>query len=213
MMKIETHDLENTELLEPFGHFSPTPFQSTLIALSRRNRFARAAIRTRTNRFMQWLRPGPIDSSLFGWKFRFFPHQNTGDRKALLNPGAFDPKEIGLISKHLPLNGCFLDIGANIGVYSFGVLAQRPDAVIFAFEPSPKVFRKLAFNIDLNKLEGKIKALPLALSDKTGDIDFNSEHESLKLKSTSVITVKTDTLLNVLRSHRVDVIDALKIDV
>lgn len=203
----------STGLSEPFGYFSPTLAQLILIALTRRNRFARAAVRTRVNRLLQWLRPGPIDSVLFGWSFRFFPHENTGDRKALLSSNAFDPVEIALISHHLPVNGCFLDIGANIGVYSFGILSKRPDARIFAFEPSPKVFAKLAFNLALNTLEGKITALPLALSDKTGDAEFNPEHESLKLKGKSAIVVKTDTLLNVIRSHQIHSIDALKIDV
>lgn len=202
-----------SELSKPFGVFAPSFTQRVLIAATRRNRIARAAVRTRVNRLLQWLRPGPIDSSLFGWHFRFFPHENTGDRKALLSPAAFDSTEIGLIARHIPHNGVFLDIGANIGVYSFGVLSKRPDVKVLVFEPSPTTCLKLRYNLAVNGLEQKISLFEVALSDAKGKVFFDTKHESLKHFGSSSISVDTDTLLDVLRSQNIDTVGALKIDV
>ena len=146
--KITTsNNIPSTGLTEPFGTFKPTLIQKILIAITKKNIFARAAIRTRVNRILQSIRPGPIDSTLYGYNFRFFPFENTGDRKALLSPNAFDNKECILIAKYLPKNGIFLDVGSNIGVYTFRISSLRPDAKIYAFEPSPKVYKKLNYNL------------------------------------------------------------------
>ena len=37
----------------------------------------------------------------------------------------------------------FIDIGANVGVYTFSLLSRFPRMKIFAFEPNPKTFGKL----------------------------------------------------------------------
>ncbi|MDB9992171.1 FkbM family methyltransferase [Amylibacter sp.] len=161
---------------------------------------------------MEIIRAGPINHILFGWKFRFFPFENTGDRKALLTPSGFDKSECNLIEKYLRPNAVFLDIGANIGTYSFAIAAKRKDVKIFAFEPTPRVFDKLSFNVNSNDLSGSINVLNVALSDRKGEMKFNTKLESLVLGEGN-ITVKTDTLLNVLISNNILEVGALKIDV
>lgn len=46
----------------------------------------------------------------------------------------------------LPPQAVVIDIGANIGLFSLFVRAERPDARVFAFEPSPVAFRALEAN-------------------------------------------------------------------
>jgi methylase of polypeptide subunit release factors len=99
---------------------------------------------------VQSLRAGPVDHELFGLQVRLFPSQNPGDRRALFAPDHFDRAERNFILQASPHNGVFLDIGANIGVYSLFVGAKRPDVLIIAFEPSPLAFEKLRFNIQSN---------------------------------------------------------------
>lgn len=201
----------NDHLTVPFGFFSPTKIQAILIRLCRANPIFRAAVRTRLNYLVQKIRSGPIDYELYGWNFRFFPADNTGDRKALLTPNGFDRHECELIAEHLDPNGVFLDIGSNIGTYCFYVAAQRTDAKIIAFEPSPSVFAKLSFNLKTNNLCERISALNLALSNQTGEMTFNTAFESLVLGEPDT-TVQTDTLLNIVIERRVSAISALKID-
>jgi FkbM family methyltransferase len=209
-MKTTKKNLNNF-LTDSFGVYAPSFTQSILIAISQKNIFARAAMRTRVNRVLQSIRPGPIDSTLYGFKFRFFPFENTGDRKALLSPNAFDNEECVLIAKYLPKNGIFLDIGSNIGVYTFRIAAMRRDAKIYAFEPSPKVFQKLVFNVQLNNIPN-VRVFDVAISDAKGDLNFNTKNESLVIGSGDV-QVKADTLINFTSSENILCIDALKIDI
>ena len=207
-------NIPNIELLQPFGTYKPTLVQKLLIVVTQKNIIARAAIRTRINRILKSIRSGPIDSKLYGYNFRFFPFENTGDRKALLSPNAFDNKECLLIAKYLPKNGVFLDIGANIGanigVYTFRIASLRRDSKIYAFEPSPKVFAKLSFNLKLNNISN-VKAYDTAISDQKGELSFDTENESLVFGSGN-IQVKTDTLINFISSENLTSIGALKID-
>lgn len=60
----------------------------------------------------------------------------------------------------------FIDIGANMGIYSLYAAFSRGVDVI-AFEPEALNYALLNKNIYLNQIHGKIKAYPIALSDKT----------------------------------------------
>lgn len=202
----------NSGLTAAMGAYRPTGLQNLIIGLVRKNLLLRSAVRTRANRLLQKLKPGPIDHNLFGWMFRFFPAENTGDRKALLTPSGFDKAECDLIANHLSESGVFLDIGSNIGVYSFYVAAQRKDARIIAFEPTPRAFAKLSYNLASNNLTNRVTALNIALSNKKGKMHFNTELECLVLGDANIL-VNTDTLLNVLNDNGISKVEALKIDV
>ena len=57
-----------------------------------------------------------------------------------------------------------LDIGANVGVYSlYGAIIKQVN--VFAFEPESQNFAILNKNIVLNKINNKIVAFPIALSN------------------------------------------------
>lgn len=60
----------------------------------------------------------------------------------------------------------FLDIGANIGIYSLYAARARGVQVI-AFEPESLNYALLNRNIFLNGLDQKVKAYPMALSDES----------------------------------------------
>jgi len=199
-------------LQKPFGFFKPTLLQTLIISIVRKNPLFRAAIRTRANRLVQYIKQGAIDYSLYGLSFRFFPAENTGDRKALFTPNGFDRDECNLIVKHLGKDAVFLHIGSNIGAYTFNIAARRDDARILAFEPTPRVFAKLSYNLKINGLLDRVTAFNLALSDQKGEMRFNSELESLVLGEGD-ITVQTDTLLNIINEQDITEIGALKIDV
>jgi FkbM family methyltransferase len=69
----------------------------------------------------------------------------------------------------------FIDIGANIGLYSLYAAFSRGVEVI-AFEPESLNYALLNKNIFLNRIDHKVKAYPLALSN---EIAFNAIHVSL----------------------------------
>ena len=69
-------------------------------------------------------------------------------------------------------NATFFDIGANIGFYS--VVIGNDDSVgkINAFEPMPDCISEIVANLKRNSLDTKGQVFPIALSDKSGELDF-----------------------------------------
>lgn len=66
---------------------------------------------------------------------------------------------------------CFWDVGANIGLYSI-YAAKIKNIKVYAFEPSVFNLELLSRNINLNKVEDKIKIVPLSISSKNGFSNF-----------------------------------------
>ncbi len=143
----------------------------------------------------------------------FFVRKNSSDLWMLSTLGEAE------IRDYFKLNeGCFLDIGANVGKYSVIIAKQLKDkGFVLCFEPEPKNLIALKRNLLLNKLNN-VNIVPIALSDRKGNIDFylNSENtggHSLVNKTKNKITVKSDKLDNVIKQQNVRNIKLIKIDV
>ncbi len=67
-----------------------------------------------------------------------------------------------------------VDVGANVGMYSVWAAATR-GARVYAFEPESQNYATLNRNIVLNRLDGKVTAYCLALSDQ---FEYNELHLS-----------------------------------
>lgn len=65
----------------------------------------------------------------------------------------------------------FYDIGANIGYYSLIAGIENKNIRVVGFEPAESPFHFFQNNIRLNRLTN-VKAEPLAIADKAGEIDF-----------------------------------------
>lgn len=66
----------------------------------------------------------------------------------------------------------FIDVGANMGIYSLIAAANPACRHCFAFEPNKPVFDLLATNIALNRQQTKITASNLAISDRPEELRF-----------------------------------------
>jgi FkbM family methyltransferase len=67
----------------------------------------------------------------------------------------------------IPEGAILWDVGANIGLYSI-YAAKKNSARVFSFEPSVFNLEILARNIYLNKLQGRVTIVPIALTDALG---------------------------------------------
>lgn len=68
--------------------------------------------------------------------------------------------------------GRFLDIGANIGVYSFFMSRLSSITDIHAFEANPETAREMRRNVEANTLADRIAIHQTALSDAIGETAF-----------------------------------------
>jgi FkbM family methyltransferase len=76
-----------------------------------------------------------------------------------------EPETIEWI-KSFPQGDVFLDVGANIGIYS--LFAASRGIKTFCIEPDSQNFALLNMNISNNDLGNLVKAFPIALNDKPG---------------------------------------------
>lgn len=135
----------------------------------------------------------------------------------------WEPYETEIFEKILKKNMNVLDLGANIGWYSF--IASRkvgPKGKIFAVEPDPFTYKKLLYHIKLNNFKNIIP-IQKAAYDKEGTKKFYSYHFTVrdgksgfyirdfpyKPKITKVQTIRVDKLL-----ENYDIkMDVIKMDV
>jgi FkbM family methyltransferase len=72
----------------------------------------------------------------------------------------------------------FVDIGANVGIFSI-LAAGEKGANVISIEPIKKTYDILQANVKLNNLESKIQTLNIGISDSKGVLNFVSEHGTI----------------------------------
>ena len=149
-------------------------------------------------------------------------HVLFGGGEGFLN---YEKLERDEIVKLLPERGVFLDIGANVGLFTFSICERMPRVRVHAFEPHPELFKCLEETVASNRLSNEITLHAVALGKKAGHFrlfldESDSGGHSLKqevlqnnkLESSShrVRVIPLDDLAEVQSLDRIDVI---KIDV
>ena len=116
---------------------------------------------------------------------------------------------------------CFVDVGANCGIYTVLAAAINPNVRIVAVEPVPKIFAALTNNVTQNSLHGRVTILNVAVGSSEGIVDFH-EAEDARMGSLSIdgyqgqtgrlIRVQCRTLDSIVMELNVEP-DFIKIDV
>ena len=68
----------------------------------------------------------------------------------------------------------FWEIGAYAGVWSLLAAKKNPTVQVYSFEPEPECFQALKHNLNLNRLNGQVAAMKMAISDGTLLTDLRS---------------------------------------
>ena len=123
---------------------------------------------------------------------------NITNRKTLVRAMNLFNKEPVTIDwiRSFEKDSVFFDIGANIGQFTiFAGIVN--DCKIFAFEPESNNFQGLNKNIFLNKLQSKVLAYPIGISNKTkftklflDDFYKGSSHHSVEYEVDSNLSEK-----------------------
>jgi FkbM family methyltransferase len=218
--------------LSPFGSRAPGRLDRAVLAVTRAMpanwlglRLAMVFRRVTMGR----LGRGALDTALWGMRLRLYPRGNGCEKNALFTPQMFDVFERGVLADVIDrrLAACenftFVDIGANVGLYSLFVAARAGDrARILAVEPQPGILDRLRFNLAANPA-AKVEVLPVALADHDGVaelmLDTNDSGGTHLDKRTAtrgaagIVSVPCRTLVGALAQAGITTIDALKIDV
>lgn len=141
------------------------------------------------------------------------------DSSLLFYPQLYDYKELAFLSQILNKDSIFIDIGANIGLYSlFASKIIGLEGKIIAIEADPYNYKKLSTNILLNNIN-YITSINAGVSDKneilmlglntTGNRGGNS---FINVNNNKTISVPCNTLYSYIYENCKKV-DVLKIDI
>ncbi|MDQ6478359.1 FkbM family methyltransferase [Dyadobacter sp. LHD-138] len=129
--------------------------------------------------------------------------------------GLYDTNEMFFVMHYLRSEDTFVDVGANIGVYS--VLASGiTGAKSLSFEPIPSTFANLKRNINYNNLQDKTELFNLGVGDKEETLVFSNTLDAINHVINDntfggpVTEVPVNSLDNLLKGKNINL---LKIDV
>jgi FkbM family methyltransferase len=91
--------------------------------------------------------------------------------------GLHEFEDCGFLLHLLRSNDLFVDIGANVGVYTV-LAAGAIGATAVAVEPVPDTFAKLLTNLCANALDGKVKPHNIGLGRSTSTLRFTSDQDT-----------------------------------
>jgi FkbM family methyltransferase len=199
-----------------FGAYRASPLQQAILWLARVPPLYRGTLRPFWTRLLNRIRPGPVDVTTVYGRFRVYPTTNLVESALLLHP-RYNAAEMAFLQANLPRAGVFLDIGANIGLYSVAMgnyLSAQGQVV--AIEPNPVCCERLRFNCQVNGLRN-CKVFQFAAGDYSGRARLAMEKNDLAI----VATVRDDgggdiqvrMLLTMVEQAGLVSTDALKIDV
>ncbi len=184
----------------------------------------RGVLTPRVRRFVPWtwvLEPFTVYGD--GWSFPWYPTMSDTVGMTLFWHGlrGFEKETVPIMLDNLRTSRCFVDIGANSGIYTVMGCTVNPNLRVVAVEPVRRVHETLINNVSRNGLDARVTILNLALGDSNGVVRFNEAEdptmgsihsEDLGPPTGKIIDVECRTLDSVVAELNVAP-DFLKIDV
>ena len=213
----------------PWGHRHPTGWGGFWLRVGRCfpggwpwNRFALLARRLSR----RWL-SGAVDTRLWGHRLRLYPDRSVSEARILFLPRSWDRTERGLLRGWIRPGFTFVDVGANVGAYSFWVLSLVDErGRVVAVEPDPVLARQLRHNVRINGAGDRMRVIEAAVSASRGEgilllAERNSGENRLAgageddvgAGGTATARVRVVRLADVVDEAGLDRIDCLKVDV
>ena len=166
---------------------------------------------------------GPFDVTFEKMKFRLYPAENYCDRILFGRHQLPEKEEHESLTPFITPGMTFVDVGANVGSYSVFVGEKcGGDVRLLAFEPHPRTYRKLLYNLQANGLVTQ-DVINCGVGSRSetlklwSDGGSNIGHTSMLPEGTSKAKVSVDvpvtTLLETCSERNIRAIDLLKIDI
>ncbi len=224
-----------TNASPPFGGRAPSKGWQFLINVCHRHR-APFYSRLCAPIARKWLLKSPellpVDLRLEDFNLRCYFTDNYSEKKFVFTPWRYDFRERQMLADCLKSGGVFVDIGANVGLYTLTAaraLAGKTGRIV-AFEPNPPTLARLKTNIAANPelFDGAVRLdlLPIGVADRELTFTLEVDRDNLGASSIapnsrssataerkSTVEVQCRPLLDVLAELEVDKVDALKIDI
>jgi FkbM family methyltransferase len=139
-------------------------------------------------------------------------------QEQIFRTGGFEKDTIAEIIELLPnVGGVFIDIGANIGIFSLNIC--RKASMVYAFEATQDTCELLSETIRENDIKNIILTLGAIHSDDNKEIEIYSANSgdsgsnSIYYGDRVLNTVKTMTIDAFVKNNNISRIDIIKIDI
>ncbi|MGB7291873.1 MAG: FkbM family methyltransferase [Thermodesulfobacteriota bacterium] len=152
-------------------------------------------------------------------------HPKVETCQYLFVTGYYEPNEFYLLKTMLKPGMVFIDIGANIGLYTlFASKLVENNGIVVAIEPSEREMERLRANVELNKGQ-VIRLRQTAISNSSQERELliaDEEHSGQNtfgafayagVQNQGKQVVVTDTLDNLVQTESLGRVDVIKIDV
>lgn len=161
-------------------------------------------------------------SWLEGLELTLIPGNETS--RTVFVTGRYEPNEFRLLARLLKPGMTFIDIGANMGLYTlFAASRVGETGRVVAIEPSTREMQILKDNVEQNAL-GNVRLYPVALSDRASEAELlvarfeHSGHNTLGAFGYNTAldhreNVRTMRLDELVQSEKLDRVDVFKMDI
>lgn len=216
-----------------YGHYLPPARISKLVSLAQRcpeNWFGKQLAYT-VRSYITRNVPSPLDVTIGAIKMRCYFRDNNSERKFVFTPWRCDKQERALLQEALGKEGTFVDIGANVGIYTLSAAVNLgKKGRIIAIEPNPPACQRLNFNVNATSENQenwpRIDILQLGIGEASETVDLYLDPNNLGASSISqnntrlhdgkqkqAVKIACKPLLQILQEQNVERVNALKIDI
>ena len=157
------------------------------------------------------------------WKCRWFPTEFDDVAKRIFWSGfrEWEKETVPVMFDQIRKSRCFVDIGANSGIYSVVAAFINPQVQVIGIEPIERLYAVLVRNVSANHVGSQVTSLNIAMGTSNEIAAFHdSEDATMSSLDTSgyqgkpgqIIRVQCRTLDSIVQELRIKP-DFLKIDV
>jgi FkbM family methyltransferase len=114
------------------------------------------------------------------WQIQWYPTEfdSVGQRLFWSGMRLWEKETSPVILDHVRRSKCFVDIGANCGIYSVIGCRINPQVRVVAFEPVPKIRATLTNNISKNHFDSRVTVMGVALGETNGVVSFHEAEDA-----------------------------------
>jgi len=198
----------------PFGTFAPNGFQRALIAAARNSFLRRGLFRRTVTTLIMGSSGKPLDVMFRDCAYRLRGRNNLIELGILLRAD-YNAGDIDFLLEGSAPGDCFVDVGANIGLYTQPLAKRAETGTVVAIDANPLMARRLAWNTDASGLQN-VQVFPCAVSDREGAGSLNIRKDDIAIVSVDEHEggeVPIRTLASIVAEAGLTRIHGLKIDI
>ena len=198
-----------------FGLFNPTFPQKFLIFIAQKSFLKRGQLRRIISYLIHSIRKKPLDVYFRDCAFRLHYNRRNHIQDGLLVNPEYNFNDIEFLLDGSDPNSNFVDIGANIGLYSLPLARSTPEGKVIAIDANPLMIEQLRFNAAASKLTN-LEIIFSAVSNKTGYGSLtirNDDDAIVAINEENNDGIPIRTLRDILAESKIGKVYGLKIDI